>query len=87
MVRKRPIVFELAGIQIFMQGVELMLAAAQRKINDVGVFEDGDVAEFNSKRLAITAFGGQATDGFLDIQLERPGGQDSDVRPQHAAGL
>src|SRR6185437_588366 len=58
-VRKRTIVFELAGIQIFVEGVELAFAAAEGKINDVRFFEDGDVTELDPKRLAITAFGGQ----------------------------
>jgi len=84
-VRKRTIIFQLTGIQIFVEGVQLMLTAAQGKINDVGLFEDGDIAEFHPKWLAVTAFGGEATNTLVDIQLKRPGGQNGDVRPEHTA--
>jgi hypothetical protein len=68
-VRKWTVVFKLSGIQIFVERVEFVLAAAQRKINNVGFFEDGDIAEFDPKWLAVTAFGGEGANALVDIQL------------------
>jgi hypothetical protein len=67
--------------------MQLMLAPAQGKINNIGLFEDGNVAEFDPKWLTITAFSGESTNALLDVQLERSRGQNRDVRPQHAAGF
>jgi hypothetical protein len=70
-----------------MQGVELLLAAAERKINNIGFFEDGNFAEFHVKWLAFTAFGGQRADRSGDVEVERTRRQDRDMSPEHAAGF